>query len=77
MITFDVNGAIIRFDDTKNKAGKEEWYMKSVLKLQKLKTVSGFNGGIENSMLSIFCLIKSSLSITNCLNEPENPGEGQ
>ena len=51
--------------------------MKSVLKLQKLKTVTGFNGGIENSMLSIFCLIKSSLSITNCLNEPENPGEGQ
>ncbi len=49
--------------------------MKNVLKLQKLKTVSGFNGGKENSMLSIFCLIKSSLSITDCLNEPENPGE--
>jgi len=50
--------------------------MKNVFKLQKLKTVSGFNGGIEHSMLSIFCLIKSSLSITDCLNEPENPDKG-
>lgn len=49
--------------------------MKSVLKLQQLKTISSFNGGTEFSLLSIFCLIKSSLSITDCLNEPDEPGE--
>lgn len=51
--------------------------MRNVLELQKLKTTSSFNGGTENSMLSIFCLLKSSLSITDCLNEPDGPGEDQ
>lgn len=46
---------------------------KSVLQLQQMK--APVREKQENSTISVFCLIKSNLSITNCLNDPEPPTE--
>lgn len=41
---------------------------KNVLSLQKLQAPQ--NSKLADSTISIFCIIKSNLSISNCLNDP-------